>query len=112
MVATLENYVVACQRSDIPARGKKIVQVGGVSVLIVACEGSLFAVENACPQTGRPLAHGAVLKGTITSPHTGAHYELASGRYLGGGQSPLQSHWLRVFPLQTAENRVYIKLHL
>lgn len=111
MVATLENYVIACQRSDLPARGKKIVKIGGVSVLVVACEGQIYALENACPQTGRPLAHGEVLKHVITSPHTGAHYDLASGRYLGDGQSPLQSHWLRVFPLQVVDDQVYIKLH-
>jgi nitrite reductase/ring-hydroxylating ferredoxin subunit len=100
----------ACCLAEIPARGKKKVQVSGVSALIVACDAGLFAIEDRCPQSGRSLAHGAVLDAVITSPHNGSRYDLRTGRYLGGGQWSLQSHLLIVFPLRVIEDRVYVRL--
>jgi nitrite reductase/ring-hydroxylating ferredoxin subunit len=107
---TPEGYVYACSLDKLPARGKKMVQVSTVSVLIVACDAGLFALEDRCPQTGRSLAHGEVLDGAITSPHSGARYDLRTGRYLGGGQWPLHSHLLVVFPLRVIDDRVYVRL--
>jgi nitrite reductase/ring-hydroxylating ferredoxin subunit len=107
---TPEGYEDVCSLDELPARGKKMVQISGVSVLIVACDEGLFAIEDRCPQTGRSLAHGEVLDAAITSPHSGAQYDLKTGRYLGGGQWSLQSHLLIVFPLRVIEDRVYIRL--
>ncbi|NDJ75464.1 MAG: Rieske 2Fe-2S domain-containing protein [Chloroflexi bacterium] len=110
MASVAEGYVVACAVSDLPARGKKTVKINGVSVLVVACESGYYAIENRCPQTGRPIAHGKVLNCKLTSPHTGARYDLTTGKFVGGGQSPLQSHWLTVFPLSVVDDKVYIHL--
>jgi nitrite reductase/ring-hydroxylating ferredoxin subunit len=107
-VETFENYEFACKVTDLPVRGKKTVVVGGVSILIVACESGLHAVEDRCPQTGRSLAHGQVLDCILTSPANGARYDLRTGRFVGGGLSPLQSHWLTVFPLQVIGDDVYV----
>jgi nitrite reductase/ring-hydroxylating ferredoxin subunit len=104
-----EGYVLACEREDIPTRGKKTVHVGDITLLIVPCDTGLYAVEDRCPQTGRPIAHGKVLDCAVTTPTTGARYCLRTGRYLGGGQSPLQSHWLRVFPLREIAGKVYVR---
>lgn len=104
------GYTYVCERSALPLRGKKTVKVGGTRVLIVACDQGLFAVEDRCPQTGAPIAHGKVIGCTITTPTNGALYSLATGRYLGGGQSWLQSHWLTVYPLTVIDDRVYVRI--
>ncbi len=107
--AAPEGYVYVCERSEIPQRGRKTVLIGNVPVLLIACEADdLHAVEDRCPQTGGSIAHGEVLGCTITTPTVGARYDLRSGRYLGGGLSPLQSHWLTVFPLRIVEGKVYV----
>lgn len=109
MAAVLpENYVLACNVSDVPARGKKTIHIGDKRILIVACESGLHAIEDCCPQTGRRISHGKVLNCIISSPNTGAKYDLQTGKYLGQGQSPLQSHWLTVFPLKIVDDKVYI----
>lgn len=105
-----EGYTLACAVSDLPTRGKRIMELGGRRVLIIVCDQQVFAIEDRCPQTGRSLAHGAVLNCAITSPANGARYCLRSGRYLGGGQSPLQSHWLTRFPVQVVDNFVFVRL--
>jgi nitrite reductase/ring-hydroxylating ferredoxin subunit len=112
MAAVLpENCVFACSVDDVPARGKKTVHINGMTILIVACESGLYAVEDKCPQTGRRMSHGKVLNCIITSPNTGAKYDLKTGKYVGSGLSPLQSHWLTLFPVKVVDNKVYIVQH-
>jgi nitrite reductase/ring-hydroxylating ferredoxin subunit len=106
-----EGYTFACERDAIPTRGKKTVHIGDVTVLIIACNGHLYAVEDRCPQTGRSIVRGEVLGREITTP-IGARYSLDTGQYLGGGHLPLplQSHWLTLFPLKVIADRVYVRL--
>jgi len=103
------GYVCACNLSDIPLRGKKSIIVNDVRVLLVACDKGLYAVEDRCPQTGASIAHGKVLGTTITLPTNGARYSLVTGRYLGGGQSWLSSHWLSIWPLMVIGENVYVR---
>jgi nitrite reductase/ring-hydroxylating ferredoxin subunit len=105
-----QGYVWACHVGDVPRRGKKTVHFDGKKVLIVACNSGIYAVEDRCPQTGRPIAHGQVLNCVLTSPTTGARYHLKTGKYLSGGLSPLQSHWLTTFPLRVIDDQVYVNV--
>ena len=105
-----EGYVFACAVNDVPARGKRSVTLDHTHVLIIACESAYHAVEDVCPQTGRSIAHGEVLDCTLTTPTNGARYCLKTGRYLDGGQSPFQSHWLTVFPVHVYNDSIYVKL--
>lgn len=105
-----EGYTLVCAQSELPVRGKRMVTLGKTRVLIIVCDEQIFAIEDRCPQTGRSLAHGAVLDCAITSPANGARYCLKSGRYLGGGQSPLQTHWLTRFPVQVVAEQVYVRV--
>ncbi len=110
MVSIVDEYVFACYVDGLPVRGRKRLHVDGVPVLLVACESGIYAVEDKCPQTGRSIAHGKVLDCTIVTPTNGARYDLVTGRYLGGGQSWFQSHWLTTFPVQVVNGEVRVKL--
>ncbi len=104
-----EGYVYACETQELPTRGKKTLHIKGQRILIVACEQGYYAVEDRCPQTGSSIAHGAVLGCALTTPTTGARYNLRTGRYLDGGQSWLPTNWLTVWPLHVAEGKVYVR---
>ncbi len=112
MVQSMDGYRFACAVAEMPVRGRKLVHIEGVPVLLVVCESGYYAVEDKCPQTGRSLAHGKVLDCVLTSPNNGAHYELATGKYVGGGQSPFQSHWLTLFPVQVVDGGLYVRMAL
>lgn len=105
-----EGYVYACDVAQVPVRGKRRVWLNDDrAVLIIACNSDHYAVEDKCPQTGGSLAHGKVLDGVLTTPTTGARYELASGKYLGGGQFPLQTYWLKTFSILVRGGKVYLR---
>lgn len=112
MAQSMDGYRFACAVDEMPVRGRKLVHIEGVPVLLVACESGYYGVEDKCPQTGRSLAHGKVLDCVLTSPNNGARYDLSTGKYVGGGQSPFQSHWLTMFPVQVVDGGLYIKLTL
>lgn len=110
-MATLsEHYVAVCKLTEVPQRGKKTVHLDELTVLLVACENGLYAVEDRCPQTGRSIGHGKVINGVITAPTTGARYHLQTGEYVGSGLTPFPSNRLMVFPVQVIDGVVYIRL--
>lgn len=110
MVSVMEDFVSVCAVSTMPVRGRKLVQANGVKVILVSCSSGFYAVEDKCPQTGRSIAHAKVIDCVLTSPSTGARYDIATGKYLGGGLSPFQSHWLTVFPTQVVDDQIYVRL--
>ena len=110
MVSVMEDFVSVCAVSAMPAQGRKLVQVNGVKVILVACSSGYYAIEDKCPQTGRSISHAKVLNCVLTSPSNGARYDIATGKYLGGGLSPFQSHWLTVFPTQVVDDQIYVRL--
>jgi 3-phenylpropionate/trans-cinnamate dioxygenase ferredoxin subunit len=55
----MAKYVVATV-DEIPAGGRKIIEVGGVSVGIFNLGGEFFALRNRCPHQQGPLCEGKV----------------------------------------------------
>ncbi|NLE50274.1 MAG: hypothetical protein GX613_02605 [Chloroflexi bacterium] len=108
MVVPLEDYQHVCDRESLPQRGKKTIYIEGIKLLLIACETGIYALEDRDPQTGGSLAHAKVLDCVLTSPNTGARYSLQTGQYLGGGQSPLQSHWLPLWRVRVKGDKVYV----
>ena len=62
------------------ADGRVLAQVDGVDVLVVRTRRGIFAVENQCPHTGRPLTDAAVSGAKLTCMGHQRRYDLTSGR--------------------------------
>ncbi|MCW0214302.1 MAG: Rieske (2Fe-2S) protein [Pseudonocardia sp.] len=67
--------VVVAVVGEIPAGGRKIVDIDGRSVGVFNLGDGFVALRNTCPHEGAPLCEG-VLSGALTSPTPGVyHYE-------------------------------------
>ena len=55
----MPKYIVAAI-DEIPSGGRKILEVGGVSIGIFNLGGEYFALRNRCPHQGGPLCEGKV----------------------------------------------------
>jgi nitrite reductase/ring-hydroxylating ferredoxin subunit len=110
MATVLDGYVLACNKSDLPERGKKLITLNGIHVLLITCDTNVYAIEDRCLSDGRSLAHGKVLNHIISSPSSGARYDLITGQCVGGGFSTRMHESLRVFPVVVADDQVYIHL--
>ncbi|HEX5415606.1 MAG TPA: Rieske (2Fe-2S) protein [Chloroflexota bacterium] len=79
----MARYVVA-RTEEIPAGGRKIVEVGGVSVGVFNVNGEYFALRNRCPHQGGPLCEGK-LWGLLEAPVPGEFVYTRRGEILSCG---------------------------
>lgn len=88
---------VARLDEDLPEDGQKLVRVAGKSILLVRCDGQVFAVENRCTHDNEQLVGGLVRKCSIVCPYHGARFRLSDGRPYGPPAfEPLQTFAVRL----------------
>ncbi len=51
-------FIPVARLSDLDARGRAVVRVGKEEVVLVRVDGSLHALQQACPHRGGPLSEG------------------------------------------------------
>ena len=67
------------KKSEIPAGTGKVVEVGGKTLAVFNCEGTFYAMENACKHRGGPLGDGSLSGKTVTCPWHGWEYDVTTG---------------------------------
>ena len=65
--------------SEIPAGTGKVVEVGGRAIAVFNCDGTFYAMENACKHRGGPLGEGSLSGKTVTCPWHGWEYDVKTG---------------------------------
>ncbi len=79
-----EEYVRVGAPKDFPDGAMKLVEAGGMRVLMVRLDGRLNAVADVCSHAGGPLHEGKLQDGVVTCPWHGSRFCLADGRALSG----------------------------
>lgn len=74
-----KTFTPAADVTDLPAGSKKLVDVGGVPVLLCHSAGSIFAIRNVCSHAHEPLDCGRMKNGWIACPVHGARFDLETG---------------------------------
>ena len=83
--------------ADVPPGAKKLVEVGGIEVLLCNSLDRVFAIENRCSHAEEKLDCGRVRAGWIACPVHGARFDLASGEALNPPASqPIQTYPVRI----------------
>jgi 3-phenylpropionate/trans-cinnamate dioxygenase ferredoxin subunit len=93
-----ENVFTAVATLDeVPAGEKKLVNVGGVPVLLCHSEDRVFAVRNECSHAYSTLDCGRMKYGWISCPVHGARFDLETGEPLNPpATEPIQTYPVRV----------------
>ena len=76
------EFTRVCALGDLPPGGRRVLEVGGIAVLVCNDAGQLHAVAAMCSHALKPLAEGRVRAGTITCPVHGARFNLQTGKAL------------------------------
>jgi nitrite reductase/ring-hydroxylating ferredoxin subunit len=105
-----EGYVYVCNVGEMPERGKKIIHFGDTTILLIACEKGIFAVEDRCPQGHGSIALATVKDCQITCRCHGSTYCLLTGKYISGGLSPRSHDMLRIFKLDVYNGQYYVQI--
>ena len=114
------------ESSDVPERGRLVVDADRISVGIFRLAGELHAYENRCAHAGGPICQGLMVprvierldeRGAIVGsafdeddlqiacPWHGAEYSIRTGRHAGGG-----SLRLRRLPVEEVDGRIYVTI--
>ena len=75
----MAQFTKVASKAEIPTGTGKVVQVGGKTLAVFNCEGSFYAVDNACKHRGGPLGEGSLSGTTVTCPWHGWEYDVTSG---------------------------------
>jgi len=77
-----EDFVFACEVSEIPENRAKMLIINGENIALFKYDGKLSAIHNLCRHQNGPLGEGRIIDGCITCPWHGYQY------LPGNGQSP------------------------
>lgn len=83
-----------------------VVMVGERSVALFRVEGACYAIANACPHRGGPLAKGEISGHTVTCPWHGWTWDVRTGVNV---RSPASKR-VECFPVRTVDGELLIQV--
>ncbi|MBI2339051.1 MAG: non-heme iron oxygenase ferredoxin subunit [Deltaproteobacteria bacterium] len=101
----MSEYIKALNKSDIPEKEGKAVEVGGQSVAIFNIDGEFCAIDNTCPHRGGPLGEGDLEGTVVTCPWHGHQFDVTTG------QSPMiPGEKVKIFPCKVEGENVLVEV--
>jgi nitrite reductase/ring-hydroxylating ferredoxin subunit len=91
------DFVKAALKKEIPAGKMKLVEVGGVSVLLANVAGEYYAIGNKCTHRGCKLSSGVFEGETVKCPCHKSVFNVKTGEVMHGPASkPAPKYAVRV----------------
>ncbi len=91
------TFTAVATLDEVPAGSKKLVDVGGVPVLLCHTADRVFAVRNECSHAHETLDCGRMKYGWISCPVHGARFDLETGEPLNPpATQPIQTYEVRI----------------
>jgi nitrite reductase/ring-hydroxylating ferredoxin subunit len=84
------TLVRACSKSEVPAGRLKMINVGGIEIVIANVADKFYALDNWCTHEQGNLSAGELNANILTCPEHGAQFDVTTGRVKLGpdGESP------------------------
>ena len=79
----MERFRKVASLHDIPPGTSRTVDVDGIWIAVFNVEGTLYAIDNACPHAGGPLGEGKLCGMEVECPWHGWKFNVASGERVG-----------------------------
>ena len=99
------NFVKAINKSDVPGKEGRVVQVAGQPVAVFNIGGEFCAVYNICPHQGGPLGEGDLEGTVVTCPWHGWQFDVKTGK------SPINpAACIKTFPCRVEGNDVLVEV--
>lgn len=79
MKTALGDWTLVARVEDFPPGTRRVVDVGGVRVVVFNLEGDYYALEDVCTHDGGELAGGTLEGCEVVCPRHGARFDVRSG---------------------------------
>jgi len=76
------SFVPVAKVSEVPDPGKILVEIDEHLVVLVHCEGRVYAIDDVCTHDGGPLGEGTLEGCTSACPRHGAKFDVRTGAAL------------------------------
>jgi 3-phenylpropionate/trans-cinnamate dioxygenase ferredoxin subunit len=86
--------------------GGKLVEAGGLRIAVFNVGGSYYAIENACPHRGGPLADGMMAGEEVICPWHGSRFNVKTGAVL----TPPARQSVKSFPVRVTGDDVEVEV--
>lgn len=86
--------------------GGKLVEAAGQGIAIFNIGGAYYAIDNACPHRGGPLAEGVLAGDEVICPWHGSRFNVKSGAVL----IPPAPQGVKSFPVRVTGNDVEVEI--
>lgn len=77
-----KTFVAVATLDEVPAGGRKVVEVNGIEIILCNSKDTVFAVRNLCSHAEEKLDCGRIRGGWIACPVHGARFDLETGQPL------------------------------
>ena len=91
--------------ADLAPGTLRVVAVNGVSVLLAAADGEIYALQNQCGDSPLPLEFGTLDAAVLHCSWHGCRYDVRTGRRIDGDPGRL-----RVYPVSLDAGRIQVAL--
>ncbi|MGI8430087.1 MAG: nitrite reductase small subunit NirD [Solirubrobacteraceae bacterium] len=81
-----------CGVQDVPMGEGRAVTIGGRRIALFRTRGGWYALDDACPHLGGPLADGIVAERSVICPLHDRRFDLASGAALSSDCGAAKAH--------------------
>ena len=80
----MPEWIDVCREEELPPGAMRTVEVGDDELMVVNCNGELFAMEDRCSHDDGPLAEGEIdpVDCTVECPRHGSQFDLRTGKPL------------------------------
>jgi nitrite reductase/ring-hydroxylating ferredoxin subunit/Fe-S cluster biogenesis protein NfuA len=97
MTAANEYYIAVIRVDQVPENALRVVETGGINLLLCDVAGTIYAFQNHCAEGGFPLDESVLENGVLTCPCHGYQFDVRQkGRALTDAHLRLESLPMRV----------------
>ena len=83
---SVATAIAVCRAGDVPPGEGRAVTVEGRRIAIFNAPAGWYALDDACPHRGGPLADGLLSDSCVTCPLHERRFDLRTGEALSGGE--------------------------
>jgi nitrite reductase/ring-hydroxylating ferredoxin subunit len=114
------SWIKAIPESDLPDGERAVVDAGGLSILLIHSEGTIYALESRCPHMRLPLKGAKIEGATLTCPWHHSAFDLRTGDVQDWSPWPpavgkmlgtlRRERALTVYPVKVEEGAIWVQV--
>ena len=105
-LASLGDYVRACEVSDVPVGSMRAVDLGDKKLMVVNVDGNLYATDRVCTHETADLSTGFLVGSAVTCPLHLSRFDVITGEV----ENPPATLPLKTYGLKVEGTSVYVQV--